>query len=110
MQPGAATPGMQGPEVQEMPLSEPVEALLRMVGEVYLPFLDANDRAFHADEKSVHVELRGTKYAQDTFKYQVKCLAELRRRFAALEGPARERVCEILAKAGGLDVLQTAGT
>ena len=87
------------------PLPPGVCELLRLAGEVYLPFLVANAAAFAGGEKRFSVTLRGREYEQGTFKYQVKCLNDLRRRFAALAGDARGRVERALKDAGGLDAL-----
>jgi hypothetical protein len=83
-----------------------VKALLRTCGEVYLPFLVANAEAFERGEKGFSFTGRGHCYAQGTFKYQLKCLTELRRRLAALEGGVRERVEAALEEAGALDPLR----
>jgi glutathione S-transferase len=85
--------------------TDAINGLLRLCGEVYLPFLVANARAFEQGDKTFSVELRGCGYEQGTFKYQAKCLAELRRRFAELGGAARERVEAELEEAGALEAL-----
>ena len=87
------------------PLPEGVLALLRMCGEVYFPFLVANAAAFENGEKRFAFEARGCEYSQGTFKYQVKCLAELRRRFASLDGRTRARAEQILEQTGGAEAL-----
>jgi hypothetical protein len=81
------------------------EALLRLAGEVYLPFLQANARAFEAGEKTFSFSAFGMPYSQDTFKYQVKCLQWLRQEAQALHGDSRERTLAILKATGCLDVL-----
>jgi len=85
------------------PAAQPTAAvagLLKLAGEVYLPFLEANARAAAAGEEAFTVELRGHRYSQGVFRYQVKCLAELRAAYAALSAPARARVDPLLDAAG----------
>lgn len=88
------------------PLPEGVIALLRMCGEVYLPFLLANARAFERGEETLTMQVRGCDYSQGTFKYQVKCLAELRRCFANLDQNARARAEGLLEETGNLSALR----
>ena len=87
------------------PLPEAVGALLRLCGEAYLPFLAANAGAAARGEEEFEVELAGRPFRQGVFRYQVKCLAVLRRRLGGLEGEARRRVRGALEEAGGWEVL-----
>ncbi len=89
----------------DAPLPEVVRALLQMCAEVYFPFLRANAAALEAGEESFSFRARGLDYDQAPFKYQRKCLAELRRRFASLEGAPRARVEAVLKETGGLETL-----
>ncbi len=70
--------------------------LLRVVGDVYFPFLLANARAVEAGASEVRFEALGMPFAQGPFKYQVKCLAELRRAYAALPDAARAAIDPLL--------------
>lgn len=88
------------------PLPPAVAQLLAFAGEVYLPFLVANARALEAGAETFEVELLGRPYSQGTFKYQVKCLENLRRAFADLPDDARARVTPTLEEAGTLAFLQ----
>lgn len=87
------------------PLPEAVGALLRLCGEAYLPFLAANAGAAARGEDEFEVDLAGRPFRQGVFRYQVKCLAVLRRRLGGLEGEARRRVRGALEEAGGWEVL-----
>jgi glutathione S-transferase len=80
-------------------LSPLVKGLLKMGGEVYLPFLLANAKALEADEASFSMIARGHTYEQAAFKYQGKCLVDLRARFAGLSTDAKERLEPILKTA-----------
>jgi glutathione S-transferase len=86
-------------------LSPSTEALLRLAGEVYLPFLEANEKAFDSGERSFSFSALGKHYSQDTFKYQVKCLHWLREEVLALDGETRDRTIPILRATGCLDAL-----
>ena len=64
--------------------------LLRISGEVYAPFLIANARAVEAGVSSFEFAAMGHGFAQGPFKYQVKCLADLRQRYSALDDENRQ--------------------
>jgi glutathione S-transferase len=92
----------------ESPLPAAVEALLAMAGEVYLPFLVANARAVADGSERFEVELLGQRFSQAPFRYQARCLKQLREWFAALPGEARVRLDPVLERAGCLGVLRAA--
>jgi glutathione S-transferase len=82
-----------------------VDALLSVIGAVYLPFLLANAAALEAGAAEVEVSVMGAPYRQAPFKYQVKCLAALRAAFQALPEDALARVRPRLEAAGCLAAL-----
>jgi glutathione S-transferase len=82
-----------------------VEALLRIAGELYLPFLVGNAEAFARGLERLEIEVWGLPYALAPFKYQVKCLHQLRDKFAALESGDRDALQPILARTGCWDPL-----
>jgi glutathione S-transferase len=84
-----------------------VTGLLKLAGEIYLPFLQANARAAAAGEETFTVSLWGQPYSQGVFKYQVRCLAELRAAYAGLSSEARRAVEPLLEAAGALSALAT---
>jgi glutathione S-transferase len=77
-----------------------VEALLEVAGELYLPFLVANARAFARGLERLEMEAWGLRYALSPFKYQVKCLDLLRGKFAALSAADRDALKPILTRTG----------
>lgn len=90
----------------DAPFDPVVGALLAQVGEVYVPFLLANAAAMDAGEETFSIEAMGKPYSQGTFKYQVKCLFDLRARYAALDDDAKGKVDPILSENSCLEFLQ----
>jgi hypothetical protein len=82
------------------------EALLAFAGEVYFPFLLANARAVRSGDETFAFTVGGQGYAQGAFKYQQKCLEELRRAFVALPAESRERISGLLDRTGCLEPLE----
>ncbi len=83
-----------------LPPTRAVTELLKLAGELYLPFLTANAAAAEAGRDSFETELMGMPYAQGVFRYQVKCLGELRAAYAALPAGAKATVDPLLDAAG----------
>lgn len=81
-------------------------AWLTQIGEIYMPFLRANAAAIAAGEETFRITAMGLPYTQGVFKYQLKCLADLRARYAALDEPARATVDPLLAETGCLETLR----
>ena len=89
----------------DAPLAPIITAWLQQVGEIYMPFLLANAAAIEAGEDSFRITAMGLPYTQGVFKYQVKCLADLRARYAALDAKARARIDPLLAQTDCLEAL-----
>jgi hypothetical protein len=79
-----------------------VEALLAMVGDEYLPFLLANAEAVATGAESFKVSVSNLTYQQAPYKYQVKCLQQLREAYVALSERARSQLNPLLEKHGCL--------
>ena len=77
-----------------------VEALLKISGELYLPFLVANAEAFAKGLERLEMNVWGLPYALAPFKYQVKCLQQLRDKFSALEPDSRAALRPVLERTG----------
>jgi glutathione S-transferase len=85
---------------RERALGPWAEALLQIAGELYLPFLFANAEAFARGVERLELRVWGLPYALAPFKYQVKCLQQLRDKFAALDVGDRAALRPILARTG----------
>ncbi len=86
-------------------LKPAARAILAEAGRVYVPFLLANAAAAEAGEATFRIEVDGLPYEQGVFKYQLKCLADLRGRYAALPTETRAIIDPVLGEAGCLDFL-----
>ena len=100
--------GQCGTEIAgaDAPFAPIITTWLQQVGDIYMPFLLANAAAIEASEDSFHITAMGLPYTQGVFKYQVKCLADLRARYAALDANARGRIDPLLAQTGCLEALR----
>jgi len=87
------------------PLKPATRAILAELGRVYTPFLLANAAAIDAGEETFRIEVEGMPYEQGVFKYQLKCLADLRERYAGLSAEAKAAVDPVLGEAGCLEML-----
>ena len=77
--------------------------MLRFCATYYLPFLQANAQAYDQGNDEVSLPLAGQRYAQPTFKYQVKCYSRLK---TLLAGTNAGGLREVLADAGCLSFLE----
>jgi glutathione S-transferase len=76
------------------------EALLKIAGDLYLPFLAANAEAFAKGLERLEINVWGLPYGLAPFKYQVKCLQSLREKFAALDPKDRKALRPVLERTG----------
>jgi glutathione S-transferase len=83
-----------------------ITGLLKLVGEIYFPFLAANAKAVEKGEETFSLQLPGGTYTQGAFRYQVRCLGELRTAYARLDDNAKAAVNPLLADAGCLTFLK----
>lgn len=82
-----------------------IDGLLAMAGEQYLPFLLANAEAISTGADRVEISACDFDYQQSPFKYQLKCLQQLRAAYAGLSQAAREELNPLLEKHGCLAAL-----
>ena len=93
--------GIEGDwDAADAPFEPIIVQLLKVIGDVYMPFLLANAAANANGMESFSMSAMGHPYTQGTFKYQAKCLIELRARYAALDTRARALVDPILEASG----------
>lgn len=81
------TPKVEGDfETLEMlePTMRPI--LAQEMASRFLPWMEANHKAWHAGEKQTSLTMNDTLFQQKTFKYQAGTLNELRRKFSAVSG------------------------
>lgn len=83
-----------------------VQALLKVCGDAYLPFLAANERAVLSGADTVELPIWGVPYSQPPFRYQVKCYSRLRSLYANLSDGARKNVDDLLEQTGCLSWLR----
>lgn len=95
-------------DAADAPLPPLVITLLEQVGAIYLPFLQANAAALAAGEDRFGFTAGGLPYSQGVFKYQARCLSDLRARYAALDAAARAQLDPLLDQTGCLAALQAA--
>lgn len=81
--------------------------LLELAGATYLPFLVANAAALERHQEWFEIELLGQPYAQAPFRYQLKCLIQLREHFADLTPSDQQRLRPLLEASGCLSFLDT---
>jgi glutathione S-transferase len=82
-----------------------VEALLRLAGEFYLPFLKANAEAYAEGRERLQLDALGGTYVLQPFKFQVRCLECLCRLFAELSAQDLDLIRPVLSQTGCLPYL-----
>ena len=87
-------------------LSSALKGLLKIAGNTYFPFLLANAAAFEKGEPTFSVTLLGQTYTQGSFRYQQRCLWDLREAYKKLDIAAKAKLDPILDEAGCLLALK----
>jgi glutathione S-transferase len=90
----------------DTPLPAAITDLLKIAGEIYFPFLEANARAIDSGAGTFSLPLPGGTYSQGAFKYQARCLADLRAAYARLDAAAKASIDPLLADSNCLNSLR----
>ncbi len=88
------------------PLPAIIPGLLKIAGSCYFPFLIANAQALAKGAETFSVVLEGRPYTQGTFKYQVRCLKDLREAYAKLDTSTKAKLDALLDATGCLAPLK----
>lgn len=86
-----------------------VRNMLKIAGEVYLPYLLANEAASRDGLDSFRADIGGFSYSQQTFRYHLRCLSTLRHLYHQLSDPAKAEIDPLLADCELLFPLQNGG-
>jgi hypothetical protein len=87
-------------------LGDGVRQLLSVAGEAYLPFLVANKKAYDERLAEVSLEIYGFEYKQSPFRYQAKCLDELRDAWASMPEGHKITMRSLMEGTGCLEALE----
>lgn len=83
-------------------IPEDWQPILSDIGRCYLPYLDANARAFASGRKSFEVDIEDCRYSLPVHAYRVWCLERLQKLFRALPEESAGEVRALLERAGAL--------
>jgi len=98
--------GIDGEWASANDTSASVQAMLRVVGEFYMPFLLAHARAMAEGKDTFTAPIGERTWQGRPERYKLKCLIWLRRELAEMPAEARESIRPLLAQTGCWDGLQ----
>lgn len=81
-------------------LPDTLKGILGEVGRVYAPALLANAKALAAGEKEWQAQIDGTRWNQQSFPYQGKCLQWIKEHYQALSDTDKARVNDLVDGTG----------
>ena len=88
------------------PLGPGVLKLLKLIGEVYLPFMAANAKAVRAGDATTTAELRGMPMVARANRYKMRCLTTLKLALRDALAEGAEDLEELLTQYGCWNALQ----
>ncbi|MDR3497961.1 MAG: glutathione S-transferase [Parvibaculum sp.] len=97
-----------GPLVAAGTIPDDWRPILADIGRCYLPYLDANARAFAEGRDSFEVTIEEVTYRLPVHRYRVWCLERLQGLWRALPKEVADAATPLLAEAGCLDMLSRA--
>jgi glutathione S-transferase len=83
-------PIQKTPVLEEIP--EDLDGLMRAVATIYLPYLEANAKAYAAEQSKLSYRVQDVQWKEPVKPYRVWCLNELRRELASLDTAEKEQV------------------
>ena len=97
--------GLEGDwELDDTP-SQILRGIFSLIGNIYLPYLNANTTAIRNNAPHFSTRLDGCAYEQPAFKYHDKCRNRLISKFEELNASERKRLRAFLADSGCLEAL-----
>ena len=79
------------------PFPESLKNIFEEIGQVYVPYLLANEQSVRNKTKLMETEIGGRPWQQKPFQYQVKCLRWIREKFTELNEESKKDVQNCLA-------------
>ncbi|MDO8288093.1 MAG: glutathione S-transferase family protein [Parvibaculum sp.] len=98
---------LNGALVDEGTVPADWQPILTDIGASYLPYLNANARAYQKGDTHYRFETEGTTYHLPVHRYRVWCLERLQGRWRALAPDMQARVSAILAGTNCIETLTT---
>ena len=81
-------------------LFENMKPILEEIGRTYVPALLANSRAIENGEEVWETEIDGSKWSQNTFNYQAKCLQWINAEFFSLSSDDQKKILDLFNGTG----------
>ena len=92
--------GIEPTKIDLRDIGSAASGLLRLAANIYIPYLQSNQRALTENRSELSFEIDGIRYAQAPFKYHAKCYRVLCEKYSALSATSRSRINEIVDFSG----------